>query len=67
MDYSAIDHTCYNLSKLINDKSVLTSVVAFKRTVDPSDFENKRFPLNACILSRLFQKGKVETKAETIE
>ena len=34
--------------------------------VNHIDFENKRFPLNACLLSRLFQTGKVQTKAETM-
>ena len=33
----------------------------------PSAFENKCFLLNACLLSRLFQTRKVQTKAETIE
>ena len=40
---------------------------SFKRTVHASDSENKRFLLNACLLSRGFQIGKVETKAETTE
>ena len=40
---------------------------SFKQTVNPSDFGNKRFLLNACLLSRLFQTGKVQTKGETIE
>ena len=40
---------------------------SFKHTVHPSGFENKRFPLNTCFLSGLFQTGKVQTKAETIE
>ena len=30
-------------------------------------FKIKCFPLNACILSRLFQTGKVQTKVETTE
>ena len=33
----------------------------------PSDFENKCFLLNACLLSGLFQTSKVQTKAETVE
>ena len=37
---------------------------SFKRTVNPSDFEKKRFPLNACLLSRPFQTGKVQAKGE---
>ena len=41
--------------------------ISFKRVVHPRDFENKRFVRNACLLSRLFQTGKVQTKAETIE
>ena len=37
-----------------------------KRTVHPSDFENKHFPLNLCFVSRHFQTGKAQTKTETI-
>ena len=37
------------------------------RTVHPTDFGNKRFSRNACLLSRLFQTDKVRTKAETIK
>ena len=33
----------------------------------PSDFESKRCPLNACLLSGLRQTSKVQTKAEIIE
>ena len=33
----------------------------------PSDFENKCFVLSACLLSRLFQTGKVQTRAEAVE
>ena len=33
----------------------------------PSDFENKCFLLNICLLSGLFQTGRVQTKAETVE
>ena len=33
----------------------------------PSDFENKCFPPSACLLSRLFQISKVQTKSETTE
>ena len=29
----------------------------------PSDFENRRFPLNACLLNRLLQTGEVQAKA----
>ena len=39
----------------------------FEPSCAPQNFENKRFPLNACLLSRLLQIGKVQTKAETVE
>ena len=38
-----------------------------KRTMHSNDFENKSFQLNACLLGRIFQTRKVQTKAETIE
>ena len=40
---------------------------SLKQAVHPSDFENKRFPLNAWLLSGLFQTGKVQTKTDTTE
>ena len=40
---------------------------SFKRAVHPIDFEIQHFPLEACHLSRLFQTGKGQTKAETIK
>ena len=39
----------------------------FQANCAPSDFENKRLPLNACLLGGLFLTGKVQTKSETIE
>ena len=38
-----------------------------KPTVHLSEFENKCFPLNANLLGRLFQTGKIQTKTETME
>ena len=35
--------------------------------MNPSNLENERFPLKAYLLSRRFETGNVETKAETIE
>ena len=51
----------------MDNKYSLLVYTSFKRTVHLSDFENMCFPLNACLLSRLFQTGKVQTKAETME
>ena len=39
---------------------------SLKRTVNLSDFEDKFFSINACLLSRLSQTGMVQTKAEKI-
>ena len=39
----------------------------FQTAMHPSDFENKSFPLKACLLNRLFQTGKVQTKRQQNE
>ena len=40
---------------------------SYKQTVHPSDLKNIRFLVSTCLLIRLFQTSKVQTKAETME
>ena len=49
-----------NFGKIHKGRSMRTS---FKRIVHPSEFKNRLFLLNICLLSKLLQTGELQTKA----
>ena len=56
-------HVCSRMSKMrFCARSRWPFNTSFKQTVHPSNFENRCFPPNACLLSRLLQTGEAQTK-----